>query len=163
MLTGLGVDLKEFLSELMENIKNSETFAAYLNEEQLLKLEKLGINLRNATGEMRGAARSALDVEAILFTAIFSLTRRLTSLAVHFILWFVSLIFFRVVFTWLKNILGLPFRLPVIGWADHLGGAALGALECAVLLFVIGWLAKFFGFTVLHDLGLGTKLYSFFF
>ncbi len=163
MLTSLGVDLKEFLSELMGKIKGSETFGTYLNEEQLSKLEELGINLRSVTGEMRGAARSALDVEAILFTAIFSLTRRLTSLAVHFVLWLLSLVFFRAVFTALKNVLGLTVRLPVIGWADSLGGAVLGVLECGIILFVIGWLARFFGFSALHNIGLGTKLYSLFF
>lgn len=163
MLTGLGVNLKEFLSELIGNIKSAETLNTYLNEEQLSKLKGLGINLRDVTGEMQGAVRTAVDVETILFTAVFSLARRLTSLAVHFFLWLLSLMFFRVVFTMLKNILGLTVRLPVIGWADWLGGAALGILECGILLFVVGWLARFFGFTVLHDIGAGTRLYALFF
>lgn len=163
MLTGLGVDLKEFLSELIGTVKNSGTLGTYLNAEQLAKLEGVGIDLRNVTGELRGSVRTAVDVETILFTAVFSLARRLTSVAVHFFLWLLSLIFFRVVFTVLKNMLGLTVRLPVIGWADWLGGAALGVLECGILLFVIGWLARFLGFTALHDMGAGTRLYALFF
>lgn len=163
MIRGVGIDLKDFVSELMEKVKDTETLSGFLNEEQLSRLEGVGINLRNMTGEMRGTARSALDVEAILFTAMFSLARRLTSLVVHFLLWLLSLVFFRIVFTMLKNILGVTVRLPVIGWADFLGGAALGILECGIILFVVGWLARFFGFTALHDIGVGTRLYSIFF
>ena len=163
MLSRLGMDLKTFLSELMGKIRESGTINSYLSEAQLEKLAGIGVNLKAATGDVRSAARSALDMESILFTAIFSLARRVTSLVVHFFLWLVSLIFFRIVFTVLKNVFGMTFRLPVIGWANALGGAALGALECAVILFIIGWLASFLGFTALHDMGGGTKLYQLFF
>ena len=160
MIAGLGVDLKEFLTELLGKIRDSETISEYLSEKQLTKLEGIGVHLKTVTGAV---ARSVPDVETILFTAVFSLIRRVTSLVIHFFLWLAALVFFRVVFTFLKNALGLTFRLPVIGWADALGGAALGFLECAVVLLVAGWLARCLGFTALHDMGMGTSLYSIFF
>jgi hypothetical protein len=67
------------------------------------------------------------------------------------------------VFTIIVNTLGLAFKLPVIGWVDKLGGAALGIVECGVALFIAGWLLSFIGFTALHDMAEGTIIFSLFF
>ena len=134
-----------------------------LTPEQMDKLRELGVELKSAAGDVLDATGSALDVEAVLFSTVFSLTRRLTSMAVHFLLWCFFCTLFLAVFTIIVNTFGLAFKLPVIGWVDKLGGAALGAVECGVVLFILGWFANLIGFTVLHDMGSGTVIYSLFF
>lgn len=163
LLSRLGVDVKEFLSENWTTAKNSETVQDYITPEQIEKLHAVGIELKSSTEDMLNATSSALDVEAVLFSTMFSLTHRLTSMAVHFLLWCIFCTLFLAVFTIISNTLGLTFNLPVIGWVDKLGGAALGAIECGILLFVVGWLAKLINFTVLHEMGAGTMLYTLFF
>ena len=162
-LSRLGVDVKEFLSENWEKAKNSETVHEYITQEQIDKLHALGIDLKSAAEDVLNATDSALDVEAVLFSTVFSLTRRLTSMAVHFLLWCFFCVLFLAVLTIIVNTLGLAFELPVIGWVDKVGGAVLGAVECGVVLFILGWLANLIGFTVLHDMGSGTVIYSLFF
>ena len=162
-LSRLGVDVKEFLLENWEKAKNSETVQEYISPEQMDKLRELGIEFKSAAGDMLDATDSALDVEAVLFSTVFSLTHRLTSIAVHFLLWCFFCTLFLAVFTIIVNTFGLAFKLPVIGWVDKLGGAVLGAVECGVTLFILGWLANLIGFTVLHDMGSGTMIYSLFF
>ena len=162
-LSRLGVDVKEFLLENWEKAKNSETVQEYISPEQMEKLRELGVEFKSAAGDMLDATDSALDVEAVLFSTVFSLTHRLTSIAVHFLLWCFFCTLFLAVFTIIVNTFGLAFKLPVIGWVDKLGGAALGAVECGVALFILGWFANLIGFTVLHDMGSGTVIYSLFF
>ena len=162
-LSRLGADVKEFLSENREIAKNSETVQEYISPEQMEKLNELGIEFKSAAEDVLDSTDSALDVEAVLFSTVFSLTRRLTSIAVHFLLWCIFCTLFLAVFTIIVNTLGLTFELPVIGWVDKLGGAALGIVECGVVLFILGWLAKFIGFSALHDMGSGTIIYSLFF
>ena len=162
-LSRLGVDVKEFLLENWEKAKNSETVQEYISPEQMDKLRELGIEFKSAAGDMLDATDSALDVEPVLFSTVFSLTHRLTSIAVHFLLWCFFCTLFLAVFTIIVNTFGLAFKLPVIGWVDKLGGAALGAVECGVVLFILGWFANLIGFTVLHAMGSGTVIYSLFF
>jgi uncharacterized membrane protein required for colicin V production len=162
-LSRLGVDVQEFLKENWEIAKNSETVQEYISPEQMEKLRDLGVEFKSAAGEVLDSTGAALDVEAVLFSTVFSLTRRLTSIAVHFLLWCIFCTLFLAVFTIIVNTLGLTFKLPVIGWVDKLGGAVLGVVECGVGMFILGWLLSFIGFTALHDMGEGTIIFSLFF
>lgn len=162
-LARLGLDLKDFLIQAWEKAEVSERIQDYLSEEQIEKLKEIGVELKTAADTALDATQSALDSEAVFFSAIFSLTYRLTSIAVHFFLWCIFCVLFLVVFTIIKNALGLTFKLPVIGWVDKLGGAILGAVLCGIVLYALGWILNLIGFTALHDLGAGTKLFSLFF
>ena len=162
-LSRLGVDLQEFLSENWEIAKNSETVNEYLTPTQMEKLRELGIEFKTAAEDVLDSTDHALDVESVLFSTVFSLTHRLTSIAVHFLLWCFFCTLFLAVFTIIVHTFGFAFDLPIIGWVDKLGGAALGAVECGIVLFVIGWLAKLIGLSILHDMGSGTILYALFF
>jgi hypothetical protein len=141
----------------------AEKVQDYLSDDQIEKLENLGIDIKTASDTAIDATKSALNAEAVFFSAIFSLMYRLVSIGIHYFLWCLFCVLFLVVFTIIKDTFGLAFKLPVIGWVDKAGGAILGVVIGCAVLYVIGWILKFFGWTVLHDLGEGTKIFSLFF
>lgn len=176
MLSYFEDDLVEFLVENYELIKeeSKETLETevygYLTEDQIKKLEEMGvelkvkgIELKDATDTILSTTKMAMNAEAILFSVVFPVTYRLTALFVHGVLWCVFSVLFIASLTTIKNVTGLAFKLPVIGWVDKLGGAALGAIQYGIVLFVIGWLLRMFGFMTLHELGQGSILFSKFF
>lgn len=176
MLSYFEDDLVEFLEENYELIKDkskdtleNEVYG-YLTEEQIKKLQETGVEikvkgleLKDATDTVLSTTKMAMNAEAILFSVVFPVTYRLTALFVHGILWCVFSVLFIVCLTTIKNVTGLAFKLPVIGWVDKLGGAALGAIQYGIILFVVGWLLRMFGFMTLHELGQGSILFSKFF
>lgn len=184
MLSYFQDDLIEFLIENYEIIKdetkeNYETIKeetketkvyGYLKEEQIKKLEEAGVQLQVKALELKDAAdtvlsttKVAMNAEAALFSVVFPVTYRLATLFVHGILWCVFSVLFTASLTTIKNVTGLAFKLPVIGWVDKIGGAAIGVVQYGIILFVIGWLLRMFGFMTLHELGQGSILFSKFF
>ena len=168
--------MADFLVENYEVIKeeSKETLETevygYLTEEQIEKLKEKGVELKVKSLELKDAAdtvlsttKLAMNAEAILFSVVFPVTYRLTAMAVHGFLWCVFSVLFIASLTTIKNVAGLAFKLPVIGWVDKLGGAAIGAIEYGIIMFVIGWLLRMFGFMTLHELGQGSIIFSKFF
>ena len=100
-----------------------------------------------------------IDPEAAVLTA----ARSLTEAVVRIVLWVVLFLVGLVVFSLLKKLLGLIFKLPVISWLNHLGGAILGLGFSIFALYALGWILAAFGVTTLHTLGEGTYLFSLFF
>ena len=176
MLSYFQENLVEFLEENYEVIKeeSKETLETevygYLTEEQVKKLEEMGvelkvkgIELKDATDTVLSTTQMAMNAEAILFSIVFPVTYRLTALFVHGCLWCFFSVLFMASLTTIKNVTGLAFKLPVIGWIDKLGGALLGAIQNGIVLFIIGWGLRVFGFMTLHELGEGSILFSRFF
>lgn len=176
MLSYFQEDLAEFLVENYEVIKEESKdilendIYVYLTEEQIKKIEETGVELKVKGLELKDAAdtvlsttKMAMNAEAALFSVVFSITYRLTASAVHGFLWCVFSVLFITCLTTIKNVTGLAFKLPVIGWVDKLGGAVIGAIQYGVVLFCIGWVLRMFGFMTLHDLGQGSILFSKFF
>ena len=176
MLSYFEDDLVEFLEENYELIKDKSKDTlendvyGYLTEDQIKKLQETGVEikvkgleLKDATDTVLSTTKMAMNAEAILFSVVFPVTYRLTALFVHGILWCVFSVLFIVCLTTIKNVTGLAFKLSVIGWVDKLGGAALGVIQYGIILFVIGWLLRMFGFMTLHELGQGSILFSKFF
>lgn len=176
MLSYFQDDLVEFLEENYELIKekSKDTLEndvyGYLTEDQIKKLQETGVEikvksleLKDATDTVLSTTKMAMNAEAILFSVVFPVIYRLTALFVHGILWCVFSVLFIASLTTIKNVTGLAFKLPVIGWVDKLGGAALGAIQYGIVLFAIGWLLRMFGFMTLHELGAGSILFSKFF
>ena len=176
MLSYFEDDLVEFLEENYELIKDKSKDTlendvyGYLTEDQIKKLQETGVEikvkgleLKDATDTVLSTTKMAMNAEAILFSVVFPVTYRLTALFVHGVLWCVFSVLFIASLTTIKNVTGLAFKLPVIGWVDKLGGAALGAIQYGIILFVVGWLLRMFGFMTLHELGQGSILFSKFF
>lgn len=173
MLSYFQEDLVEFLVEnyeiIKEETKGSKIYG-YLKDEQIKKLEEAGVQLQVTGVEIKEAAdtilsttKIAMNAEAALFSVVFPVTYRLTALFVHGVLWCVFSVLFMASLTTIKNVTGLAFKLPVIKWVDKVGGAAIGAIQYGIILFVIGWLLRAFGFMTLHELGQGSILFSKFF
>ena len=64
--------------------------------------------------------------------------------------------------TVIKNTFQLAVKLPLVKHADHLSGAALGLIECAMLFWAVGWTAKNAGFFWLAEQAQGTRFLSLF-
>ena len=176
MLSYFEDDLIEFLIENYELIKeeSKETLErevyGYLTDDQIKKLEDMGVELKVKGLEVKDAAdtilsttKVAMNAEAVLFSVVFPVTYRLTALFVHGFLWCVFSVLFIASLTTIKNVTGLAFKLPVIGWVDKIGGAVIGAAQYGIVLFAIGWFLRMFGFMTLHELGQGSILFSKFF
>lgn len=162
-------ETKESYETIKEETKGSKIYG-YLKDEQIKKLEEAGVQLQVTGVEIKEAAdtilsttKIAMNAEAALFSIVFPVTYRLTALFVHGILWCVFSVLFMASLTTIKNVTGLAFKLPVIGWVDKVGGAAIGAIQYGIVLFVIGWVLRAFGFMTLHELGQGSILFSKFF
>ena len=72
LLSRLGVDVRQFLAENWEIAKNSDTVQDYITPEQMEKLRALGVEFQTAAGDLLTSTGSALDVEAVLFSTMFS-------------------------------------------------------------------------------------------
>ena len=162
-------ETKEGYETIKEETKGSKIYG-YLKDEQIKKLEEAGVQLQVTGVEIKEAAdtilsttKIAMNAEAALFSVVFPVTYRLTALFVHGVLWCVFSVLFMASLTTIKNVTGLAFKLPVIGWVDKVGGAAIGAIQYGIVLFVIGWVLRAFGFMTLHELGQGSILFSKFF
>ena len=167
----LGLDLSEFLTEaaglaeerVTERVEDADIdLRDYLSEEQIQKLKDAGVETADtvvtSTKTALASTVDAVKAEGVIFSAMFSLTRRLTSVAVHYALWMLICVGLLAALTIIKNTFGLVFKLPVIGWVDKLGGALVGAAECLIIVFVIGWVTRFLGFPILQQLAVETKL-----
>ena len=176
MLSYFEDDLVEFLEENYGLIKekSKDTLEndvyGYLTEDQIKKLQETGVEikvkgleLKDATDTVLSTTKMAMNAEAVLFSVVFPVTYRLTALFVHGILWCVFSVLFIASLTTIKNVTGYAFKLPVIGWVDKAGGAAIGAIQYGIVMFVIGWVLRMFGFMTLHELGQGSILFSKFF
>ena len=73
-------------------------------------------------------------VSAILRPATLSVVRTLLFLG-----FFLAL---KLVLSLFKNLLGLAVDLPPVRVLDNLGGAVIGILWCAAVLYLLGWAAS---------------------
>ena len=118
----------------------TEQLERILPEGFLSLLRKLGMEIgafvSAAVGEcavVADARRAAADaVSAMLFEA--------TASVVRIVLFLLLLLVLRLLLTGVKRTLGLVIRLPVLRWLDVLGGAVLGLIVCAVVLFAALWI-----------------------
>ncbi len=147
--------LEEDLSSFAQNV--GESAGKLLTPEQREKLQGIGVELREETES------AAEGVRVAVFAAAFETAHRLTESIVRWVIRILGFILLYVLFTLLKNAFRFTVDLPVISWVDWLGGAALGAVECAAVLLIAGWLLDLFGVTALHELSEGTKIAHFFF
>ena len=147
--------LDESLSAFAEKI--GESAAELLTQEQKDKLQGIGEEVRQ---ESQSAAE---ETRLAVYAAAFDAAYRVTETAVRWTLRILGFVLLYFLFTLLKNALHVTVELPVIGWVDRLGGAALGILECGAILLVVGVLLKFFNIMLLQKLSEGTRVASFFF
>lgn len=78
------------------------------------------------------------------------------------LLFFISFVLLLVAWNLLSHALDLAFRLPVLSTLNGLGGAALGFLKGAVLLFVAAWLLEYFGGIIPPETVEQTRVLKFF-
>ncbi len=143
--------LDESFSAFAEKV--GESAAELLTEAQMDKLQAIGAEVRKDTEDARVA----------IYAAAFDAAYRLTETVVRWTIRILGFVLLYLLFTLLKNAFDFTTKLPVIGWVDRLGGAALGIAECALVLLVVGVMLEFFNIMLLHDLSQGTRIASFFF
>lgn len=119
-------------------------------------LERFGLSVQRAAEEAVGAAAGSVE------TAVDALLRSVAETLAHIALFLVIFLLLLLLLNLLRRALGWAFRLPVIRWADVLGGALLGAVECAVVLWIVCAVAGLFDGGRLRALAEGTHLLSIF-
>ena len=82
ILVMLKVDLKQFLQDAWEQAEVAEKVQDYLSDDQIEKLKNIGIDIKTASDTAIDATKSALNAEAVFFSAIFSLMYRLVSIGI---------------------------------------------------------------------------------
>ena len=121
-------------------------------------LDTAGIR-ENAKEISRDAGQSAeKNLNQAIRSVAEALTRRLVPHYVRLLVFCVFCALFLVIFTIIKNTLGLAFKLPLIRSVDKLGGAALGLAEGAVLLWAALWLCRQLGITAFEEMAEKTRL-----
>lgn len=155
-----GIDLSEFVSETTKKVQESADPADYLTGKQIEKLKEAGVELKETVSS--GLEKTTAQAKGAIYASVFAVTRRMTSVAVHYALWIVLTLVALVLLTAAKNTFGLAVHLPVIRWVDWLGGAVVGIALCSVVLFALAWLLRKNGITVLEEAAEGTKLLAFF-
>ncbi len=119
-------------------------------------LDSLSGTLSNLTG-------TAKEKAADTFRSAISATVRATvSGAVHAVLTLVLYVVLLVVLRLLVKVVDHVFDLPVLGTVNGVGGAALGLLEAAALIYVVAYLGYHFGVKVITEHAEDTYLLSFF-
>ncbi|MCD7786723.1 MAG: CvpA family protein [Oscillospiraceae bacterium] len=103
-------------------------------------MRNLGMETQDFIARAMGSPTTTAQeiVESAAAEMLLQATRTLVRAGL-FLLSFLLLLF---LLTLLKNALGLTTRLPVIHFADRLGGAAFGIAECALALYALLWLAN---------------------
>lgn len=110
----------------------------------------------------REAIRAAGDDEAAAARAAAeALIQFLLPRYTRVILFLAGCTAFLAALTTIKNTFGLAFKLPVVKQVDKLGGAALGFVEAAVLLWAGLWTVRYLGFPVFQELAKDTRILRF--
>lgn len=130
-----------------------------LPEKLNVLLEKLGLSVSRAAEDALAAAGAAEDAAR---TAVDAVVRSIAETLAHVGLFLLIFLLLLLVLSLLRRALGWVFRLPVIRWADVLLGALLGAVECAVLLWIVCAAAEIFDGGRLRAFAEGTRLLAVF-
>ena len=169
---GLGDTAREYAHQAGETIGNlGETVLTEENAETVVTTVEKDLNdgAKDLYGdpEEHRASREAIraagdDRMAAIRASMTALMGFLVPRYVRLIVFAVGTMLFLVVFTVIKNALGLVFDLPVIGHVDKIVGAALGFVEGVVLIWLVMWTCAHLGFRVFQDLAQGTVLMKLF-
>lgn len=134
----------------------TETLEGLLPERLGALLERLGLSVQRAAEEAVGAASGSVR------TAVDAMLASVAETLAHAGLFILIFLLLLLLLNLLRRALGWAFRLPVIRWADVLGGALLGAAECAITLWICCAVLGLFDGGRLRALAEGTRLLSIF-
>ena len=144
-------------------IADGESTLGELFEQYNLPTGMLDSLLGSASGTLSGAAVSAQERAADSFRdSVSAKIRSLVSSAVHAVLTLVLYVVLLLVLRLAVNLLNHVFDLPVLGTINGVGGAALGLLEAAALIYVVVYLGYHFGVKLITEHAEDTYLLSFF-
>ena len=147
-----GMNLRSTLQKTVEKAKQSLKDGVSFTPEQETALEGAGFDVKDPLNRVR----------SFVVGSSLNLLRSITEKVIRVILWIVLFFLLQAVASAILKALGFAFDLPVIGWVDKLGGAALGLVECAAIVFIVSWVLRLLGIPVLQELAEGTKLLSVF-
>lgn len=103
--------------------------------------EELGVDLKDLAEGLR-EERPGEKVSRLMEDTAEAAFRPVVAGAVRWGLFLLFFLILKLALGALAGAAGLAFRLPVIGWIDKLGGALIGILECAVVVWLLCRLAE---------------------
>lgn len=117
----------------------TEQLETLLPEGFLRLLRKLGMQIGAFVSAAVGESAVVADAQRAAADAVSAMLYEVTASVVKIVLFLLLLLTLRLLLTGVKRALGAVIRLPVIRWFDVLGGAILGLVVCAVILYAALW------------------------
>lgn len=117
----------------------TEQLGQALPEGFLSLLRKLGMEIGAFVSAAVGESAVVADARQAAADAVSAMLYEATASVTRIVLFLLLLLILRLLLTGVKRTLGLAIRLPMLRWLDVLGGAVLGLIVCAVVLFAALW------------------------
>lgn len=117
----------------------TEQLEALLPEGFLSLIRKLGMQIGAFVSAAAGESAVVADAQRTAADAVSAMLYEATASVVRIVLFLLLLLVLRLMLTGVKRALGVAIRLPVIRWIDVLGGAVLGLIVCALILYAALW------------------------
>ena len=149
---------------------SSDSSGAYLDAikehipeelQRIIDLDGIEDSLTDFIGGLRGKAQ--VKTEELVREAAEAMAKELVPRYVHLALFIISLIVLWFLLTALSKALGITFKLPILSAVNTLGGAAVGIIECGIIIAVILWAADQLGISFFRDLEPQSLLLKYFF
>lgn len=122
----------------------TEQLQELLPEDFLNLIRKLGMQIGAFVSAAAGDSAIVADAQRTAADAVSAMLLEATESVVRIVLFLLSLFVLRLMLTGVKQTLGLVIRLPMVRWLDVLGGAVLGLVVCAVILYAALWVCDLF-------------------
>lgn len=111
----------------------------------LLDENNLPLGLNEVLADFLREHTLSPDLDALTDNIVSVLAEKVSLAIVYVALFLISFVLILILWKLLSHALDLVARLPGLNTLNKLGGFLLGALRCAMLLFVAGWLLRMLG------------------
>lgn len=111
----------------------------------LLDENNLPLGLNEVLADFLREHTLSPDLDALTDNIVSVLAEKVSLAIVYVALFLISFVLILILWKLLSHALDLVARLPGLNTLNKLGGFLLGALRCAILLFVAGWLLRMLG------------------
>lgn len=157
-----------FASGIVEEAANEEYFGFELNTETdddtILEVAesvflRLGMSDEVARTQAEKASEGISSIGADLKDSISNSYISMLSYVLTFVIVFVLL---NIIFSVILNLANIVFQLPGLNLLNTIGGGVTGLIYGIIIVFLISWALRFFGFAISEDMTQSSVLLQFF-
>lgn len=111
----------------------------------LLDETNLPLGLNDVLSDFLSEHSFSPDLDTLTADIVSVLAEKVSLAIAYIALFLISFVLILILWKLLSHALDLVTRLPGLNTLNKLGGFLLGALRCAILLFVVAWVLRMFG------------------